>query len=73
MMKMNKSGRVSYDEDSETFSFPTPGDPEYFVSIDLFRSKESILSEVVLHLRDKHGVSDEQLVDLLCLAAAVMD
>jgi len=73
MMKMNKSGRVFYDEDSETFSFPLPGDPDYHVCLDGFRSVSAVLNDVVYHLRGKHGVAGEQLLDLLCLAAAVVE
>ena len=72
-MTFDKTRRVFYDEEAQVFQYPTPDDPQYCVSIDLFRSRDSILHDVALHLRDKHGTSDEQLVDLLCCAAAVLD
>jgi hypothetical protein len=72
MKEFNKTGRVRFNEKSQSFDYPTPLDDRYEVGADHFQSVPGLLAEVC-HLRDKHGTSDEQLVDLLCCAAAVID
>jgi hypothetical protein len=67
-IRIGKAG--IYDPKTKTFDFPTPRDPDYFVSLDSLQGHEALLLEVC-HWREK-GVSSRQIVELLEEGAAAL-
>ena len=59
-----------FDPKTETFDFPSPNDPDYYVSLEILRGHVGLLLEVCMW-REK-GISYRQIVTLLEEAAAAL-
>jgi len=65
----NRTGKVNYDLETDTYSFPLPNDPEYHIEGSNLRGDAGVVLGYVASLRNKN-CSDAQIVDLLINAWA---